>query len=79
MTMTELKVVLTQTVDRRPLATVENLPGSNADMTPSNMRALAAALCAVATECEAQPMDKRRFIRAVRRYQLSSTPGHRPA
>ncbi len=65
---TDIEVVLTQTRDRRPLVTVRNLPGSDADLTPEQLRGLAAALLAAAAECERRPMDKRHFSRAVRRY-----------
>lgn len=51
-----LDVLLTQTHDRKPLAQVRNLPGCDADMTPQQLRALAAVLCTAADECEAQPM-----------------------
>ncbi len=73
----ELEVMLTRTFDGRPLATVQNLPGGDADMTPAQMRALAAALCAAADECESRPMDKRRFMRAVRRYRIAGAEGAR--
>lgn len=68
----QLNVSLTQTYDRKPLATVRNLPGHDADMTPQQMRALAAALCTAADECEAQPMTPKRFSQRKREYLLAA-------
>ena len=48
----KLQVILTQTHDGKPLATVRNFPGLDADMTPEQMRAMAAELETAATECE---------------------------
>lgn len=66
-----LDVVLTQTHDRRPLAQVRNLPGCDADMTPQQLRALATVLCLAAEECEAQPMNPKRFSRRKREYLIA--------
>lgn len=67
----QLNVLLTQTRDHKPLASVRNLPGYEADMTPQQLRTLAAVLCAVADECEAQPMSPKRFIQRKREYLIS--------
>lgn len=67
-----LDVLLTQTHDRKPLALVRNLPGGDADMTPQQLRALAAVLCAAADECEAQPMTPKRFSQRKREYLMAS-------
>lgn len=67
----QLNVLLTQTHDRKPLALVRNLPGCDADMTPQQLRALAAVLCAAADECEAQPMNPKRFSQRKREYLLA--------
>lgn len=67
----ELEVLHTQTYDRRPLATLRNLPGNDADMTPAQMRELAAALLTAADECEQRPMDRRHFSRTVKRYPMT--------
>lgn len=67
----KLDVIHTQTYDRRPLATLRNLPGNDADMTPAQMRALAAALEAAASECEGRPMDRKHFLRTMKRYPLT--------
>ena len=62
-----LDVVLTRAFNGKPLATIRNLPGPDTDLTPAQMRRLAAALNAVAMDCEAQPMGKR-FVKKSRRY-----------
>ncbi len=66
-----IRMTMCQTFDRRPLAIVHNLPGGDAEMYPAEMRALAAALLAAADECEARPMDRRRFLLAERSYDLT--------
>lgn len=68
----QLHVTMTRTHDSKPLATVHNLPGEGADLTPAQMRALATALLAAADECEARPMDKRHFLRVKRSYELDA-------
>lgn len=65
-----LNVILTQTFDQQPLATIRNLPGQDADLRPSQLRNLAAALLAVADDCEALPMDPHHFMRVTRIYAL---------
>ena len=67
----ELHVLHTRTRDGKPLATVRNLPGLDADMTPAQMRALAHALLAAAKECELRAMDKRHFAQTQRRYHVT--------
>ena len=67
----ELEVAHTQTYDRQPLATLRNMPGSDADMTPAQMRSLAAALESAASECERRPMDKKHFSITVKRYPMT--------
>jgi len=67
---TKLEVILTQIFDRKPLVTVNNLPGLNADLTPSQIRALAAALCMAAEECELQPMGRKHFRQMKRMYDI---------
>lgn len=68
----KLEMILTQTFDQKPLATISNLPGSDADLTPAQMRALAAALSMAAEECESQPMDHNHFGRKKRVYDIMS-------
>lgn len=50
---THLAVTLTRSFDRRPLAVVHNLPGLDADLFPSQLRALANALHQAADACDA--------------------------
>ena len=54
---TKILATLTQTRDRQPLASVRNLPGDDADLTPSQLRALADVLCKIADASEAMPMS----------------------
>lgn len=68
----QLNVLLTQTRDRKPLVLVRNLPGCEADMTPQQLRALAAVLCTAADECEAQPMTAKHFSQRKREYLLAA-------
>ena len=69
--LNHLDILLTQTRDNKPLATVRNLPGGDADMTPQQLRALASVLCAAADDCEAQPMSAKRFRQSKRAYLLT--------
>ena len=50
---THLAVTFTRSFDRLPLAVVHNLPGLDADLFPSQLRALANALHQAADACEA--------------------------
>ena len=67
-----LNVLLTQSRDRKPMASVRNLPGCDADLTPQQLRALAAALRTAADECEAQPMNPKHFSQRKREYSLTA-------
>ncbi len=66
----QLEVILTQTRNRTPLVTVNNLPDSHADLTPKQLRALAAVLCKAADEGEARPMDPKHFKQKRRLYDI---------
>lgn len=66
----KLEVVLTQTFDHKPLVTVSNLPGPDADLTPSQLRALAVALCMAAEECELQPIGNKQVRQKKRIYDI---------
>lgn len=66
-----LTVTHTTTFDGRPLAVVDGLPGGDAELTPPQLRTLAAALLSAATDCEGLPI-KRKHRRAVRVYPLGS-------
>lgn len=59
--MRTIIATLTQTRDRKPLASVRNLPGDDADLTPAQLRVLAQTLCDIADASEALPMDTKRF------------------
>lgn len=48
-----LGVSLVRSFDNKPLAVVDNLPGGFAALRPAELRALAAALQRIASECEA--------------------------
>lgn len=52
MTRRPILAKLCATRDGRPLATLEGLPGDGADLTPADLRALAAALLRVAADAE---------------------------
>lgn len=69
---TKIIATLTQTRDRKPLATVSNPPRDDADLTPLELRALARALCAIADESEAMPMNPKRFSPRKREYLMAS-------
>lgn len=66
-----LTVVLCQTHDRKPPATVAGLLGGSADLRPSPLRALVNALLQIADDAEAQPMGPRTFRRRQRAYTVS--------
>lgn len=65
-----LHVILTQTTDHRPLVVVDNLPGRGADLLPSQLRALAAALLAAADDCDACMLPKKGSFAIKREYPL---------
>jgi hypothetical protein len=67
----ELTVLFTRTSDLKPLAVVRNLPGLDAEMTPSQMRSLAEALREAAEECEARPTGKKAFMKVTKSYGLA--------
>jgi len=56
-----LKVTISRTFKDKPMATVHNLPGLDAEMTPAQLRALGAALVGAAFEAESMPskVDRR--------------------
>jgi len=56
-------------IDGKPLASFQNLPGPDPDMTPAQMRNLAAALVKIADDCEAVP-TKHKPRRIVLGYEL---------
>ena len=66
-----MTAVLCKTRDGEPLATVSNLPGDGADLTPAELRALAAGLLQIAADAEAQPLKARRYLPQRRVYALA--------
>ena len=53
-----IEVTHTLTRDAKPLATVTGLPGAGAELTPSELRALAEALQQAAGDCEQLPIRR---------------------
>ena len=66
-----LKLIFTQDRDGKPLATVRNFPGLDADLYPRQLRALAGALLTAADECEARPYRAGYHNRAEKSYKLT--------
>lgn len=69
-----LDASLTRTFDGKPLAIVDGLPGGGAEMTPTQLRALAAALVRIAEDAEARPMGKH-FMRKASTYAVVAGEG----
>jgi hypothetical protein len=61
MTTKTLKVKHCRTHDGKPLAIVDGLPGDMAELRPAQLRALAAAMLRIASDCEARPMGPRTY------------------
>lgn len=69
-----LNVKHTVTRHGAPLAVVDGMPGEGAELTPAQLRQLAAALQAAADECEILHDSTRRQIPVRREYPLASLP-----
>ena len=54
-----MDVALTATRDMHPLAVVDGLRGGGADLRPTDLRALAAALLRTAEDAEGRPLVRR--------------------
>ena len=67
----ELTVTLCQAFERKPLAVIDGLPGGGAELTPAQLRVLAASLLRIAADAESQPMSSRRYMRRRRAYPLA--------
>ena len=67
---TKLNVVLGQTFDKKPLATIDGFPGGDAEMRPEQLRALAKTLLLIAVDAESQPMGPRKYRQQKREYTL---------
>jgi hypothetical protein len=65
-----LTVSISRTFDGKPLAVVDNLPGGFAELRPAELRALAAALQRVASDCEARSTKGKHWMPARRDYPL---------
>lgn len=69
-----LRATLTKTYRGEPLAVVDGLPGFGAELTPTDLRALATTLMRIADECDARPVTGKRPLPNVRReYPLTTT------
>lgn len=67
---TTLMVKHTVSYKDEPLACFQNLPGFDADLSPSAMRRLAIALIKAADDCELLAKDSRRYGPIKREYSL---------
>ena len=65
-----LMVKHTATHKGDPLVCFTNLPGEDAELTPEAIRHLAAALLAIADDCEAHARSIRRGVDVRREYQV---------
>lgn len=72
MSIQTLHVKHTITRHGAPLAVVDRLPGDGAELTPAQLRQLAAALLAVADECEILHDTTRRHIPVRREYSVEA-------
>ena len=54
-----LDVIFTETTGHRPLAMIRNFPGGDTEITPSQLRSLAAALLQAADDSEAKEFNFR--------------------
>lgn len=67
-----LKVKHTATFKHAPLACIDEMPGDGAELTPAQLRQLAAALLAIADECEILHDTTRRHIPVRREYTVGA-------
>lgn len=72
MALKTLQVKHTATYKGEPLACIDRLPGDGAEMTPAQIRRLAAALLAAADECEILHDTTRRHVPVRREYPLGA-------
>ena len=71
MSNTTLTAILCKTRHGEPLATVD-LPGAGADLTPTELRVLAAMLEQIAVDAEAQPLKARHYMPTKKLYPLGA-------
>lgn len=69
-TLTKLTVKHTATRHGNPLVCFADLPGPDAELTPAQIRGFAAALLAIADDCDAHARGIRRGIDSRREYQV---------
>lgn len=69
---TALHVKHTVTYQAKPLVCFSNLPGCDAEMTPTQIRQLAAAMLNAADDCETLQDTTRRHIPVRREYSLNT-------
>lgn len=69
-----LDVKHTVTYKSEPLVCFSNLPGYDAELTPAQIRQLAAAMLLAAAECEALVEHTRRRSPVRREYPLATLP-----
>ncbi len=72
--MRTIRVALTETYRREPLAVVDGLPGDSAELTPAQLRALAAVLVRIADDCEARPLGGKHLRNVRREYEVETAP-----
>jgi hypothetical protein len=71
---TTITATLTQTRDRKPLTSIRNLPGGDAELTPAELRALAQTLCEIADASDALPMNSKRFTPRQKEFSITEQP-----
>ncbi|SAI74586.1 Uncharacterised protein [Bordetella ansorpii] len=68
--MKAIKVVLTRTYRNEPLATLDGGPFCSVDLTPMQLRSLAAAMEAIAVAAEKRPCTGRDWTRGSMEVQI---------
>ena len=66
----KIEVTLTRDRHNNPLAVIESSIGNGFEVSPAQLRALAAALCSAADDAEARPTKARHFAPVKREYEL---------
>lgn len=71
-TLSTLSVKHTATFQGAPLVCFSDLPGPDAELTPAQIRALAATLLTIAEDCEAHARGIRRALDVRRDYPIGA-------
>ena len=71
-TIKTLAVKHTATFKGEPLVCFSNLPGDGAELTPAQIRKLAAALLTIADDCDAHARSVRRYADRRREYPVEA-------